>query len=243
MSEAPAPEYILKTEGVVTRYGNIEALKGIDIQVKKGTITAIIGANGAGKSTLLLTISGILKPSSGSVSFLGASIDSLKPHAIVERGITHVPEGRRIFSSLTVYENLMLGAYIRPDNKAVEKELENIYGLFPILKERLHQKGGTLSGGEQQMLAISRGILSKPQLLLIDELSLGLAPIVVDKLFEAIRMIRDAGTTILLVEQNAVKALKYSDHAFVMEVGKIALAGKSSELLNSQDIRKHYLGE
>lgn len=236
-------EYILKTENVVTRYGNIEALKGIDIQVAQGAITAIIGANGAGKSTLLLTISGILRPSGGAISFMGEQIGSLPPHAIVRRGITHVPEGRRIFASLTVFENLMLGAYTRDDRGNVEKELENIFGIFPILKERLYQKGGTLSGGEQQMLAISRGILSRPRLLLIDELSLGLAPIVVDKLFEAISMIRDSGTTVLLVEQNATKALKYSDHAFVMEVGRIAASGKSSELASSQDVRKHYLGE
>jgi len=236
-------DYILKTDDIVTKYGNIEALKGVSIEVARGAITAIIGANGAGKSTLLLTISGLLKPSGGSITFMGGSVVAQKPHKIVEMGITHVPEGRRIFSTMSVLENLTLGAYTRNDAAQVKKELEYIFEIFPILKERLYQNGGTLSGGEQQMLAISRGILSKPRLLLIDELSLGLAPIVVDKLFEAITLIKNSGTSILLVEQNAVKALKYSDYAFVMEVGKIAMSGKSSELIKSEEVKKLYLGE
>jgi branched-chain amino acid transport system ATP-binding protein len=234
---------LLDLDNVRTYYGNIRALKGISLEVNEGEIVCLIGGNGAGKSTTLMTISGVLTPEEGDVIYQGRSIVSLRPDNIVQMGICQVPEGRMIFPMLTVMENLDLGAYLRKDKDGIKKDLERVFGLFPILRERIKQAGGTLSGGEQQMLAIGRALMARPKLLLLDEPSLGLAPILVDTIFEIIREINNQGTTILLVEQNAQLALQFSHRGYVIETGEIALADTSAELLNNDQVKKAYLGE
>ncbi|MEW6214694.1 MAG: ABC transporter ATP-binding protein, partial [Nitrospirota bacterium] len=219
----------------------IEALKGIDIEVKHSEIVCLIGSNGAGKSTTLMTISGILRPFSGDIIFDGKSIKGIPPHRIVEMGISQVPEGRRIFPKLTVKENLEMGGFSNRGN--FKTSLEMVYNLFPILKERYKQMAGTLSGGEQQMLAIGRALMSRPKLLLLDEPSLGLAPIVVNKIFKTIKEINSEGVTVLLVEQNAKAALKLSNRGYVLENGRLVLQGTGEELLRNEEVRKAYLGE
>jgi branched-chain amino acid transport system ATP-binding protein len=232
---------MLELKDVHTYYGPIEALKGVDIEVKRGEIVCLIGNNGAGKSTTLMTISGILKPESGEIFFEGRSIKGMPPHRIVRTGISQVPEGRRIFPGLTVRENLEMGAYSSGGDKA--SSFEMVYSLFPVLKERYKQKGGTLSGGEQQMLAIGRALMSGPKLLLLDEPSLGLAPIIVVKIFRTIREINSEGVTVLLVEQNARAALKLSHRGYVLENGRVTLEGRGEELLNNERVKEAYLGE
>jgi len=224
-------------------YGKSIALRGVTLEVGGGEIVSLLGANGAGKSTTLRTISGLVTPRSGDILFEGKSVKGLPPHKIVKKGISHCPEGRRIFPDLTVYENLvMMGAYLRSDRKEVMESLANMYSLFPRLQERRNQKGGTLSGGEQQMLAIGRALMSKPKLLLLDEPSLGLAPAAVLDLSKRIREIHALGVTVLLVEQNAHMALGISDRAYVLEVGKIVLSGKAKELVQLDQVKKAYLG-
>ncbi len=234
---------MLELRNIHTFYGKIEALKGINLKVKRGEIVCLIGANGAGKTTTLLTISGIVKPKVGDVIFNEESINNYSPDKIVKSGIVHVPEGRRIFPELTVEENLILGAYIQKDKQKIKENLEKVFTLFPILKERYKQLGGTMSGGEQQMLAIARGLMSEPKILLLDEPSLGLAPKIVEKIFEIITEINSEGTPILLVEQNANLALQISTRGYVIETGKIILEGSSKELLNNDEVKKAYLGE
>lgn len=235
---------MLKIKNLKVNYGAIKAINDISIEVKKGEIVTLIGANGAGKSTILRTISAIIKPVSGSIEFDGKDIIGMPPHKIVENGISQAPEGRMIFSNLTVQENLEMGAYTRKDKDNIKYDLELIFKLFPRLQERLKQPGGTLSGGEQQMLAISRALMSKPKLLLLDEPSLGIAPILVKQIFEKIKALKEAtGLTILLVEQNANIALSISDYAYVLETGTIKLEGEAKLLANNPDIRKAYLGE
>ena len=234
---------LLELDNVKTYYGNIRALKGISIEVNEGEIVCLIGGNGAGKSTTLMTISGVLTPEEGDVVYQGQSIVSLRPDNIVQMGICQVPEGRMIFPLLTVMENLDLGAYLRKDQDGIKADIDRVFGLFPILRERLKQAGGTLSGGEQQMLAIGRALMARPKLLLLDEPSLGLAPILVDTIFEIIRQINKQGTTILLVEQNAQLALQFSHRGYVIETGEIALADTSAQLLNNDQVKKAYLGE
>jgi branched-chain amino acid transport system ATP-binding protein len=232
---------MLNLEKVHTHYGPIEALKGVDIEIKKGEIVSLIGSNGAGKSTCLMTISGVLTPSSGRVLVNGTAISGMPAHRTVELGISQVPEGRRIFPKLTVMENLEMGAFLgRGDFSAL---IEDVFRLFPILKERAKQYGGTLSGGEQQMLAIGRALMSKPEILLLDEPSLGLAPIMVAKIFRTIQEINKEGVTVLLVEQNARAALKLSDRGYVLENGTVTLSGDSEALLNNERVRHAYLGE
>jgi branched-chain amino acid transport system ATP-binding protein len=222
-------------------YGNIPALRGIDLDVNKGEIVTLIGANGAGKTTTLRTISGLLKPKVGEVTYDGRNITGIKPHVITAMGVSHVPEGRGIFANLTVNDNLELGAYLRKD-KIKQSEYERIFTLFPVLKERIKQSAGTLSGGEQQMLAISRALMSKPQVLLLDEPSLGLAPQMVQTIFRVIKEINAEGTTILLVEQNAHMALVTAHRGYVMETGRIVLTDDTKALLSSDRIKKAYLG-
>jgi len=234
---------LLELDNVKTYYGNIRALKGISIQVAEGEIVCLIGGNGAGKSTTLMTISGVLTPEEGDVIYQGRSIVSVRPDNIVQMGICQVPEGRMIFPVLTVLENLDLGAYLRKDKDGIKQDLDGVFELFPVLRERSKQAGGTLSGGEQQMLAIGRALMARPKLLLLDEPSLGLAPILVDAIFEIIRQINNQGTTILLVEQNAQLALQFSNRGYVIETGEIALADKSAELLKNEQVKKAYLGE
>jgi len=234
---------LLKLDNVKTYYGNIRALKGISIEVKEGEIVCLIGGNGAGKSTTLMTISGVLTPVDGDILYQGRSVVSVRPDNIVQMGICQVPEGRMIFPLLTVTENLDLGAYLRKDRKGIKEDLEKVYELFPVLRQRSNQHGGTLSGGEQQMLAIGRALMAHPKLLLLDEPSLGLAPILVDTIFEIIREINKQGTTILLVEQNAQLALQFSNRGYVIETGEIVLADTSAALLNNEKVKKAYLGE
>ena len=235
---------MLKIENLVVNYGAIKAIKGINVEVKQGEIVTLIGANGAGKSTILRAISSILKPASGKILFDGKDIAGMPPHKIVELGVSQAPEGRMIFSNLTVQENLDMGAYTRKDKHNIKDDLELIFKLFPRLQERLKQPGGTLSGGEQQMLAISRALMSKPKLLLLDEPSLGIAPILVKQIFEKIKTLKDAtGLTILLVEQNANLALSISNYAYVLETGDIKLEGEAKELASNPEVRKAYLGE
>jgi branched-chain amino acid transport system ATP-binding protein len=246
---------MLELKDIHTFYGPIEALRGIDIEVKEGEIVSLIGNNGAGKSTTLMTISGVLRPEAGDIIFEGQSIRGIPPHRIVEMGISQVPEGRRIFPRLTIKENLEMGAYTvgsrqgiafsksRINNQQIKIQFEKIFDLFPLLKERQKQPGGTLSGGEQQMLAIGRALMSNPKLLLLDEPSLGLAPIIVSKIFRTIKEISREGVTVLLVEQNARLALKLSDRGYVLENGRVVLEGKGEELLNNEHVRRAYLGE
>ncbi|HCI29983.1 MAG TPA: ABC transporter ATP-binding protein [Fervidobacterium sp.] len=223
-------------------YGGIHAIKGISMKVEEGRIISLIGANGAGKSTTLRTICGLKEATKGSIKYEDAELTKLDTSEIVKRGITMVPEGRRIFPNLTTYENLVAGAYLRKDKEEMRKDLEYIYGLFPVLKERETQRAGTLSGGEQQMLAIGRALMSKPKLLLFDEPSLGLAPVLVKEVFQMIRRIHNDGVTILLVEQNAYEALKLCDYGYVLETGSIVLQGTGKELLEDERVKKAYLG-
>lgn len=223
-------------------YGVIHALKDVNLTVEAGQIVALIGANGAGKTTLLRTISGLIKASSGSVDYLGNEALKVSPQSLPAKGLVQVPEGRRIFAGLTVYENLLMGAYLRKDKANFSKDLQAIYERFPILEQRKHQDASTLSGGEQQMLAISRALMAKPKLLLLDEPSMGLAPLLVKEIFNIIKAINAEGTTILVVEQNAYQALKIANKAYVLENGSIVLSGTGEELLSSPEVQKVYLG-
>ena len=234
---------LLEIHDLEVYYGVIKAIKGVSFHVDEGEVIALIGANGAGKTTILHTITGLLSAENGSVTFAGTNISKLPAHKIVAMGMAHVPEGRRVFSNLTVLQNLKMGAYTRKDKAEVEASLENVYNRFPRLKERQNQMAGTLSGGEQQMLAMGRALMSKPKILLMDEPSMGLSPIYVNEIFDIIQEVSNAGTTVLLVEQNAKKALAIADRAYVLETGKIVLEGKASDLLNNEDIKKAYLGE
>lgn len=233
---------MLHIEDLRVNYGHIQALRGVGLEVSKGQLVSIIGANGAGKTTLLNTISGLIKPRSGRIEYSGFSLGS-SPHKIVKKGVVQVPEGRHIFSGLSVRENLIIGGYRLQGQKVRNRKIDDMFALFPRLKERQHQQAGTLSGGEQQMLAICRGLMSDPKLLLLDEPSLGLAPVLVNEVFTLIRNIREMGITILLVEQNAVKALSLCNYAYVLENGTIHVQGKGHELLGNPDIKKAYLGE
>ncbi|KRF54346.1 ABC transporter ATP-binding protein [Bacillus sp. Soil745] len=233
---------MLKIEDINVYYGNIQALKGVSMEINEGEIVTLIGANGAGKSTLLKTISGLLKPKQGKVLFEGDSIGGKAAQAIVKLGISHVPEGRRVFANMTVAENLELGAYLRKDKAGIHKDMEKVYELFPRLLERIKQQAGTLSGGEQQMLAMGRALMAKPRLLLLDEPSMGLAPLLVKQIFNIIQEISESGTTILLVEQNANLALSIADRAYVVETGRIVLSGNAEELTSSEEIKMAYLG-
>jgi len=234
---------MLKIDNLSVHYGGIHALQGISLEVPAGKIVTLIGANGAGKSTTLNTIVGLVKSSSGSVVFEGKNILGQPTKSLVEQGLVLVPEGRRIFPNLTVQENLTLGAYARTDTDAVEKDRERVFSLFPRLKERIKQKAGTLSGGEQQMLAVGRALMSKPKVLMMDEPSLGLAPIIVGMIFDIIKEINNSGVTVLLVEQNAKAALETADLAYVLETGRITLSGTGKKLLADDRVRKAYLGE
>ncbi len=233
---------MLKVEGLKVNYGMIEAVKGIDFEVHDGEIVALIGANGAGKTTTMHTISGLLKPSAGSITLDGKEVSRLPAHKIVELGIVQCPEGRRIFSQQTIEENLSLGAYVRKDKKEIEADMEKVFELFPILKERRKQLAGTLSGGEQQMLAMARALMAKPKIMLLDEPSMGLSPLLVKEIFYIIKDINKQGVTVLLVEQNAKMALGIANRAYVLESGKISLSGTGEELLNSDSVKKAYLG-
>jgi branched-chain amino acid transport system ATP-binding protein len=234
---------MLKVNDIHTFYGNIEALKGVSIEISNGEIITLIGANGAGKSTTLMSICGITPPRIGEITFMDEPITGVKPNKIVSMGICQVPEGRRIFPYLSVTENLDMGAFLRTDKNEIKRDIEYVFELFPILAERRHQAGGTLSGGEQQMLAISRALMTRPQLLLLDEPSLGLAPLIVRQIFEIIKKINDENnTTIFLVEQNANLALQVAHRGYVMENGRIVLTDDAKNLLSNEDIRKAYLG-
>ena len=234
---------LLEVKDLEVHYGVIRALKGISFEVNEGEIIALIGANGAGKTTTLQTVSGILPISSGKIFFNGEEITKIPAHKLVKLGIAQVPEGRRVFSQMTVFDNLKMGAYIRKDKATIEEDIQNIYKRFPRLEERKNQLAGTLSGGEQQMLAMGRALMSKPKILLLDEPSMGLSPLLVTETFKIIKDINDAGTTVLLVEQNAKKALSIAHRAYVLETGEVALSGKASDLINDDTIKKAYLGE
>jgi branched-chain amino acid transport system ATP-binding protein len=246
MSEQPAAttngKAVLRVEEIHTFYGAIEALKGITIEVQEGEIVTLIGSNGAGKTTTLRSISGIVPPRIGKIWFEGREIQGLAGHEVAQIGIAHSPEGRRIFPRMTVLENLEMGAFTRKDSKAIREDVDRVYHLFPRLKEREKQKGGTMSGGEQQMLAMGRALMAHPKLLLLDEPSLGLAPVIVDKIYEIIREINEQGTTILLVEQNANYALDVSARGYVLETGSVALSDKSDALRNDERVQAAYLG-
>ena len=234
---------MLEVNNLHVHYGVIEAIKGIDFEVNKGEVIALIGANGAGKTTTLHTISGLIAPSEGTVIFEGKDITKTPGYKIVSMGMAHVPEGRRVFQELTVLQNLKMGAYTRKDKKEIEETLEMVYKRFPRLAERKNQMAGTLSGGEQQMLAMGRALMSHPSIILMDEPSMGLSPIFVNEIFDIIKEVSKAGTTVLLVEQNAKKALAIADRAYVLETGKIVLSGNANDLLNNDAIKKAYLGE
>ena len=233
---------MLKVEKLNVHYGVIHALKDVSMEVKEGEIVSLIGANGAGKTTLLQTISGLLKKTSGEVVFLGKSMNKVSAKNIVKEGITQVPEGRHIFSGMSVYENLLMGAYLRKDKDGIKADLQDIYQRFPLLEKRSSQDASTLSGGEQQMLAMGRALMARPKILLLDEPSMGLAPILVKEIFNIIKDINEKGTTVLLVEQNAKMALSIADRAYVMETGNIVMTGTGAELVNSPEIQKAYLG-
>ncbi len=234
---------ILEIKDLVVSYGGIEAVKGISFSVPKGEIVTLIGANGAGKSTILKTVAGIVKPKNASILFEGEEISGKTPDFIVSKGVTLVPEGRRVFPNLTVSENLKIGAYLRKDKQGIQKDTEHVYELFPRLKERSWQLAGTLSGGEQQMLAVARALMSSPKLIMMDEPSLGLAPLVVQDIFSIIRQINNEGITVLLIEQNANMALKTANKAYVMETGRITMEGTGEELLANETIKEAYLGK
>jgi branched-chain amino acid transport system ATP-binding protein len=237
---------LLEVDGLEVAYGKIRAVKGISFAVDAGAVVTLIGANGAGKTTTLRTLSGLLEPSAGTVAFEGRRLDGVAPHEIVELGIAHVPEGRRIFPRMSVRENLELGAFSRSGKSApadVAADLERVFGLFPVLSERRRQAGGTLSGGEQQMLAIGRALMSRPRLLMLDEPSMGLSPIMMNLIFTTLAELKAQGTTILLVEQNAQAALALADRAYVIETGTVVLEGSAAELAASEQVRKAYLGE
>jgi branched-chain amino acid transport system ATP-binding protein len=234
---------MLEVKDIKTYYGNIQAIKGISLEISEGEIITLIGANGAGKTTTLMSISGIVPPKSGDILFMGQPLQELPPNQIVALGISQVPEGRRIFPFLTVMENLDMGAFLRKDTSEIQKDLEYIFDLFPILADRRHQSGGTLSGGEQQMLAVARALMARPRLLLLDEPSLGLAPLIVKQIFKIIRKInKENNTTIFLVEQNANLALQVAHRGYVMENGRITLSDTSQNLLANEDVKKAYLG-
>ena len=235
-------EPMLKIDNIDVYYGAIHALKGISLEVNEGEIVTLIGANGAGKSTTLRTISGLLKPKAGSITFLGQNIAGVRAHEIVKKGISQVPEGRRVFAEMTVMENLDLGAFVRKDKAGIQQDLKHVFELFPRLEERKNQSAGTLSGGEQQMLAMGRALMSRPKLLLLDEPSMGLAPLLLKEIFNIIVDINKSGTTVLLVEQNANMALSIANRAYVLETGRITLSGKAQDLAASEDVRKAYLG-
>jgi len=234
---------ILEVSGLRVDYGGIQALRGVSLEVPEGQVVALIGANGAGKTTTLRAISRMLRPSAGTVRFLGEDVTRLESHQLVARGMAHAPEGRGIFLNLTVRENLELGAYLRRDRAGIAADAERNYALFPILAERRDQVSGTLSGGEQQMLAVARALMSRPKLLLLDEPSLGLAPQVVQRIFQVLRDVSASGVSLLLVEQNAHKALQLAHRAYVLETGNIVMTGTGQELLASPEVRKAYLGE
>lgn len=233
---------MLKINDIDVYYGNIQALRNVSLEVNEGEIVTLIGANGAGKSTLLKTISGLLKPKKGSIEYLGEAIDGKAAQSIVKAGISHVPEGRRVFANMSVEENLELGAYLRSDRDGIKKDMEHVYELFPRLLERRKQLSGTLSGGEQQMLAMGRALMSKPKLIILDEPSMGLAPLMVKTIFEIIKMVNKEGVTVLLVEQNANMALSIADRAYVIETGDIVLQGSAAELQASEEVKAAYLG-
>jgi branched-chain amino acid transport system ATP-binding protein len=234
---------MLKVNDLQVYYGVIQALKDISFEVNQGEVIALIGANGAGKTTTLHTLTGLLPAKQGSIIFEGKDITKVPAHKIVEMGIAHVPEGRRVFSQLSVYENLKMGAYTRKDKKEIAENLENVYKRFPRLEERKNQRAGTLSGGEQQMLAMGRALMSNPKMIVMDEPSMGLSPIFVNEIFDIIEKVSASGTTVLLVEQNAKKALSIADRAYVLETGNIVLSGDAKELMNDDSIKKAYLGE
>lgn len=234
---------MLEVKDLEVYYGVIQAIKGISFHVDKGEVIAMIGANGAGKTTTLHTVTGLISPKNGHVLFEGKDITKVPAHKIVSMGMAHVPEGRRVFAELSVYENLKMGAYTRKDKNEIEESLKNVYKRFPRLEERKNQMAGTLSGGEQQMLAMGRALMSKPKIILMDEPSMGLSPIMVNEIFDIIRSVSESGTTVLLVEQNAKKALAIADRAYVLETGKIVLEGKAKDLLEDDSIKKAYLGE
>ena len=234
---------MLEVKELQVYYGVIQALKDVSFEVNQGEVIALIGANGAGKTTTLHTVTGLLPSKHGSIVFEGVDITKMPAHKIVEMGIAHVPEGRRVFSQLSVYENLIMGAYTRKDKKEIADNLENVYKRFPRLKERKTQRAGTLSGGEQQMLAMGRALMSNPKMIVMDEPSMGLSPIFVNEIFDIIEKVSASGTTVLLVEQNAKKALSIADRAYVLETGKIVLSGDAKMLMNDDSIKKAYLGE
>jgi len=233
---------MLNVNDINVYYGNIQALKRISLEINEGEIVTLIGANGAGKSTLLKTISGLLKPKQGEILFKGNSIGGKPAQSIVKMGISHVPEGRRVFANMSIEENLELGAYLRKDKAGIKQDIEKVYELFPRLLERQKQQAGTLSGGEQQMLAMGRALMAKPDLLLLDEPSMGLAPLLVKQIFSIVQEINNSGTTILLVEQNANLALSIANRAYVVETGRIVLSGQAEELTASEEVKKAYLG-
>lgn len=234
---------LLEIENLEVNYGMIKALKGVSFEVNKGEIIALIGANGAGKTTTLYAISGILPSTSGKIIYNGQNITKTSAHKIVKLGISQVPEGRRVFSQLSVFENLLMGAYTRRDKSEINEDLEKIYERFPRLEERKNQIAGTLSGGEQQMLAMGRALMSKPEIILLDEPSMGLSPIFVSEIFDIIKALNEGGTTVLLVEQNAKKALSIADRAYVLETGNVVLSGKAENIMNDDTVKKAYLGE
>ena len=234
---------MLEVKELQVYYGVIQALKDVSFEVNKGEVIALIGANGAGKTTTLHTVTGLLPAKHGSIVFEGVDITKMPAHKIVEMGIAHVPEGRRVFAQLSVYENLIMGAYTRKDKKEIARNLENVYEHFPRLKERKNQRAGTLSGGEQQMLAMGRALMSNPKMIVMDEPSMGLSPIFVNEVFDIIEKVSASGTTVLLVEQNAKKALSIADRAYVLETGKVVLSGDAKDLMNDDSIKKAYLGE
>ena len=234
---------MLEVKDLQVYYGVIQALKGISFEVNQGEVIALIGANGAGKTTTLQTLTGIIPSKAGSITFEGKKKTKIPAHKIVEMGMAHVPEGRRVFADMTVYENLLMGAYTRKDKNEIAQSLANVYKRFPRLEERKNQRAGTLSGGEQQMLAMGRALMSKPRIILMDEPSMGLSPIFVNEIFNIIKEVSEGGTTVLLVEQNAKKALSIADRAYVLETGNITLSGKAEDLLNDESVQKAYLGE
>ncbi len=236
-------ETLLKVEDLEVYYGVIKALKGISFEVGRGEIVSLIGANGAGKTTTLHTITGLIAPKHGKITYKGEDITKTPAHKIVSMGLVHVPEGRRVFQNLSVYDNLLMGAYTRSDKKEIEASMEEVFRDFPRLKERRRQLAGTLSGGEQQMLAMGRALLANPELIVLDEPSMGLSPLLVSEVFEIIKSFREAGKTVLLVEQNAKKAMSISDRVYVLETGSITMSGNATELINDESIKKAYLGE